>query len=245
MFEIPLKEIKSLVTKEERHFTKESKEVLYLIDRTDRVFRLHAVEMSRLKETIEEAIKAKGLFLEENPILPEFGEELISFLMEGEKVTHREKMWHLPAHSAPGGVISSTWRPGHLYLTNKRLCWWCGFDRKVAFETPIDKIAASTVEIRDLGATLKKKKALDVIYETSQGKKVACFSGKLLGEWEKALNQIISRQGAATVESEIETCPQCGREGLTKELLRKGCSKCGWVGSKLKKQLAKAAQINS
>ncbi|MDI6892509.1 MAG: gas vesicle protein [Actinomycetota bacterium] len=242
MFEIPLEEIKSLVIKEERHFTKEGKEVLYLIDRTDRVSRLHAAEMSHLKDAIEKTIKAKGLFLEENPILPEFEEKLIGFLMEGEKITHRGKIWHLMTTPAPGGVVSSTWRPGRLYLTNKRLCWWYDFDRKVAFEVLIDKIAASMVEIRDLSAMLKRKKALDVIYETSQGKKVACFSGKSLGEWEKALNRTISRQGATAAESEIEICPQCGQKAPTKELLEKGCSKCGWVSPKLKKKLAQAAK---
>ncbi|MEW6188552.1 MAG: gas vesicle protein GvpJ [Actinomycetota bacterium] len=242
IFEIPLEEIKSLVVKEEKHFTKEGKEVLYLIDRTDRVSRLHTAEMSYLKEAIEERIKAKGFFLEESPILPEFEKEPISFLMKGEKVTHRGKMWHLMTHSAPGGVISSTWRPGHLYLTNKRLCWWYDSDEKVAFETPIDKIAASTVEIRDVAVTLKKKKALDVIYETSQGKRVACFSGDELDQWDRVVNQIISKQGTTSAEAEIETCPQCGREAPTKELLEKGCSECGWVSPKLKKRLAQAAK---
>lgn len=242
IFEIPLEEIKSLVVKEERHFTKEgNKEVLYLIDRTDRVSRLRVAEKSQLKDTIEEGIKAKGLFLEENPILPEFEEELINFLMEEERVTHRGKMWHLMTYSAPDGVTSSAWKPGHLYLTNKRLCWWGDFDRKIVFETSIDKVASSTVEIRDLSVALKKKKALDVIYETSLGKRVACFSGEALGEWEKTLNQIISRQGATVAASEIETCPQCGREGLAKRLLEKGCSKCGWVSPRLKKKLAEAA----
>lgn len=241
IFEIPLEKIKSLAIKEEMHFTKESRAVLYLIDRANRVSRFYAVKMSQLKDTIEKSIKAKGFFLEESPILPEFEKEPISFLVEGEKVTHRGKMWHLMTHPTPGGVISSMWRPGHIYLTNKRLCWWSDSDRKVSFEIPIDRIAASTVEIRDLGAMLKKKKALDVIYETSQGKKVACFSGKLLGEWGKALNRIISRQGAAVMEGEMETCPKCGREASAKELLGKGCSKCGWVSPRLKKKLAQAA----
>ncbi|MCG2757794.1 MAG: hypothetical protein L6263_05120, partial [Desulfobacteraceae bacterium] len=52
-FQVPLERIKALVMKEEEHFVKEKqKQVLYLLDKQDRVHRLSAVETNQLKAAI-------------------------------------------------------------------------------------------------------------------------------------------------------------------------------------------------
>jgi len=224
-FQIPLEEIKALVTREEAHFVKgKIKQVLYLIDKQDQVHRLSAVGTNQLKDAIEQNLATIGLSLEASPVLPEFEKGPIDFLTEGEEVTHRgEKVWYLVSAS---GIQQETWRPGHLYLTNKRLCWWYDFEKKLVFDVPVDRIVRVNTEMRktsDLDS--KKEKVLDILYEANLTKRTASFAGKEIDEWAEALNGIISGK----IGEETETCPQCGKPALAKELLGEGCSSCGWV----------------
>ena len=237
-FQIPLEEIKGLVMKEEEHFVKEKKKhVLYLIDKQDQAHRLGAVEANQLKEAIEQRIKALGLYLEENLVLPQLEDEQIAgSLMEEERVVHRgKKVWHLaPAE----GILQETWKPGHLYLTDKRLFWWYDFDKKMVFDVPVDRIINVSTEIRKTsGLDSKKEKILDVVYQNT-AKRTASFSGKEVDEWAEALNRIVSGKAV----EETETCPQCGKPAAVKELLEKGCQSCGWVSPRLKKKLAQVAK---
>ena len=235
IFQIPLEKIKAILINQEDQFAKETKEVLYLVDQDNRVSRLHAAETGRLKEAMEQSLKAMGLSLEENPMLPEYEKEPLIFLLEGEKVTCRGKMWHLVAGE---GILGNSWKPGCLYLTNKRLVWWYEFEHRLAFQIPVEEISAAVKERRDLSSVLKDKNVMDVIYKANGTRAVASFSGKEIDEWEKALNMTLAKESQA--EEERETCPQCGNPAPAKELLEKGCSKCGWVSPRLKRNLAKA-----
>jgi len=163
------------------------------------------------------------------------------FLGQGEKVIYRGKMWHMMELPVPGARTMDTWRAGHLYVTNRRLCWWYNFEKKVLFEAPLEGIAAVAVEIRQLGLMLENDTVIDVIYETEQGKRVACFSGDELPQWEKALREIIARQGVVTTEEDMDTCPQCGKEAPVRELLERGCCRCGWASPRARKQLPEIA----
>jgi len=224
-FQIPLEEIKALVTREEAHFVKEKKkQVLCLIDKQDQVYRLSAVEINQLKDAIEQKLVTMGLSLESSPVLPEFDKGPIDFLAEGEEVTHRgEKVWYLVPAS---GIQQETWRPGRLYLTNKRLCWWYDFDKKLIFDVPVDRIVSVNTEMRKTsGLDSKKEKVLDILYEVNLTKRTASFTGEEIDEWAEALNRIISGK----IGEETETCPQCGKLAPAKELLEEGCSSCGWV----------------
>jgi len=236
IFQIPLEEIKALVMREETHFVKgKKKQVLYLIDKQERVHRLSAVETNQLKDAIVQNLETKGLSLEKNPALLEFEEEPIDFLREGEEVTHRgEKVWYLVPAS---GIQQETWRPGHLYLTNKRLCWWYDFERKLAFDVPVNRIVSVNMEMRKTsGLDSKKEKILDVTYRFNSTQAIASFSGGgQIDEWAQVLNRVVSNKISE------ETCPQCGKPAWAKELLEEGCSSCGWVSPRLKKKIAKAA----
>jgi len=191
-FQLPLEEIKALVTREEAHLVKgKKKQVLYLIDKQDQVHRLSAVETNQLKDAIKQNLATLGLSLEASPVLPEFEKGPIDFLTEGEEVTHRgEKVWYLVPAS---GIQQETWRPGHLYLTNKRLCWWYDFERKLVFDVPVDRIVRMNTEMRKTsGLDSKKEKVLDILYEANLTKSTASFAGKEIDEWAEALNGIIS-----------------------------------------------------
>jgi len=237
-FQIPLEEIKALVMREEAHFVKEKKkQVLYLIDKQDRVYRLSAVETNQLKDAIVQNLETTGFSLEESPVLPEFEEVPIDFLREGEEVTYRgKKVWYLvPAE----GIQQETWRPGHLYLTNKRLCWWYDFERKLVFDVPVNRIVSANTEMKKRsGLDSNKEKVLDVAFRFNSAKTMASFSGGgQIDEWAEVLNRIVSGK----ISEETETCPQCGKPAPAKELLEEGCQSCGWVSPRLKKKLAKAA----
>jgi len=236
-FQIPLEEIKALIIKEEAHFVKgKKKQVLYLIDRQDQVHRLSTVEANQLKEAIEQNLEIAGLSLEENPVLPEFEERPIDFLTEGEEVTHRgKKVWYLVPKE---GIQQETWRPGHLYLTNKRLCWWYDFDKKMVFDVSIDRIINVSNEMRKVsGLDSKKERVLDIIYEVDSTKRIASFAGKEIDEWTQALKGVVLAGSPEVLDTETEVCPQCGKEAPVKELLEKGCQSCGWVSPRLKKKM--------
>ena len=238
--QVPLEEIKALIMKEEEHFVKEKqKQALYLLDKQGQVHRLSAVEANQLKEAIEQRIKDMGLYLEENPVLPQLeDEQIVGSLMEEERVIHRgKKMWYLvPAE----GIQQETWRPGHLYLTDKRLCWWYDFDRKMVFDAPIDRIINVSSEMRKVsGLDSKKESVLDIIYEVNSTKRTASFAGKEIDEWARALEGIVSAGSAEVLGAEMETCPECRKEAPVKELLEKGCSYCNWVSPVSKERVHK------
>ena len=229
-FQIPLEEIRALVMKEEEHFVKEKqKRVLYLLAQQDQVHRLSAVETNQLKDAIEQRMRDVGFSLEENPVLPELEDEQIAgSLMEEERVVHRgKKVWYLaPAE----GIQQETWRPGHLYLTDKRLIWWYDFDKKMVFDVSIDRISNVVSDMRKVsGLDSKKERVLDILYRVNSTRKTASFAGKEIDAWAQVLNRVVSARSAEVLGPEMETCPQCGKSALIKELLEQGCASCGWV----------------
>jgi len=236
LFETALSAITGLAIQRDNHsFTDSQRENLCLSLSSGDVALLHALEIYKLREAIEDGMTALGLTTREIPELPLFDQSAARFLGEGEEVVYRGKMWHMMESLMPGST-ADTWRPGHLYITNRRLCWWYDFDEKLLFEVPLEAITAVAAETRKLGAMLKKDRVLDVVYETEQGKRAACFSGAELPQWEKALREIIAHQGAVANKEDMDTCPQCGREAPVRELLERGCTSCGWVSSRPKEQ---------
>jgi len=241
IFETPLEKIKGLAIETEEYFTeRKERENLCLLLEAGNIARLHAVDTHKLREAMDQEMARLGVAWQEMPTLPMRDERAASFLDDGEEIACRGKMWYLVALPAPGGLISETWRSGHLYLTNKRLCWWYDFERRIVFEIPLEWIAASTVETRSLGPALGNRRVLDVIYQNDPGKQVASFSGDELWQWDKALNRIVS-QPVLVSAGEIDTCPQCGQGAPVTELLEKGCAGCGWVSPRLKKEIPQAA----
>ncbi|MEI6138833.1 MAG: gas vesicle protein GvpJ [Mariniphaga sp.] len=237
-FQISLDEIKGLEISEEEHFVKEKhKLVLYIIDKQDQVHRLSAVETADLKEAIEQRLKTMGILLAKCPELPRLDEEPYNYLLEGEEVTHRgKKEWYLvPAI----GIQQETWRPGHLFLTNKRFCWCYDFEKRLVFNVPLNWIlSAKIVMKKNNGLNSIKEKTLDVVYINKGTEMMASFTGgDQLNDWADVLNNIVSLR----VEVGKESCPQCGKTASDQVLLEEGCPNCGWMSPKLKRRLAAIA----
>jgi len=242
LFETPLEAINGLAIQRDNHsLTDSQRENLCLSLSKGDVALLHALDIYKLREAIEDGMSALGLTTREIPAPPMLNQSAARFLAEGEQVIYRGKMWHMMELPVPGAKTMDTWSPGHLYITNKRLCWWHDFEQKVLFEVPLGGITAVAAEVRQLGSMLKKDRVLDVVYETELGRRVACFSGDELLQWEKALKEIIAKQGVVTSGQNMDTCPQCGEEAPVGELLERGCSRCGWVSPRLKKQAPEIA----
>ena len=185
-------------------------------------------------------MEALGLKLEEGAFLSDAAEQELSFLDADEEVTCQGKMWHFFS----GQGFNTGWKPGHLVLTTKRLCWWYDFEQKIAFETPVDRIVGPVLEVRDLSAVLTRREVLDVVCGTDGNKEVVSFSGPRLGEWHNALKRIVAGRAAmAASDGSVETCPQCGQEALASTLLEKGCSTCGWVSPRLRRRGAQATAV--
>ncbi|MCK4389584.1 MAG: gas vesicle protein [Desulfobacterales bacterium] len=232
LFETPLMKIQSLLIRKGEHFTeKKEREELYLLLEGSKIARLSGLDIDQLKETIEKRMKELGLVLKKDPEIPVLEERAAEFLAQGEQLICSGKMWYLMDAE---GIIEDTWRPGYLYLTDKRVCWWYNFERRIVIEIPVSGIIGSMMETRDLTNILKKEKVLDLLYAANGTRRVATFSGDALEEWNKILKRIISGRVESQTEQETETCPQCGRTASIKELLEQGCSGCGWVSARKK-----------
>ena len=227
LFEAPLKKIQGLVVREGEHFTdKKVREELYLLLEGEKVCRLTALNVHQLKEALEKRMEEAGLALQEDWEAPFVEGNAAEFLADGEQVICTGKMWYLMDKE---GITDDTWRPGHLYLTDKRVCWYYDFARKTGIEIPVSGIKGSVMETRARNEVASKEKVMDILYAANGTRRVATFSGPLLEEWNEIFNKIITGQGESQGEEETETCPQCGRRSLIKELLVEGCAGCGWT----------------
>jgi hypothetical protein len=133
LLEIPLDKIEGLAINKEMHYAKEREE-LYIQFNCGEIVRIHVSNVVELKDAIE---KLLGKRLEHNIPL----ENHHPLLSEDEKLLQVEKLWYLfPAM----GILSETWKPGRLYLTNKRLFWVYRVDGEKMFEVPLYKISNLT-----------------------------------------------------------------------------------------------------
>lgn len=230
LFETPLEKIRALVIREAEHFTdKKVREELYLLLEGGEICRLTALNVHQLKESLEKRMEEAGLALQQDTEVPFVEGNAAEFLADGEQVICMGKMWYLMAKE---GITDDTWRPGHLYLTDKRVCWYYDLSRRVAIEIPVSGIIGLAMETRARSNVMSREKVMDILYASNGMRKVATFSGPLLEEWNQIVNKIITGRGKTHAGEETESCPQCGKTALIKDLLEKGCMGCGWVSPK-------------
>lgn len=232
LFEVKFEDIKAMALRERDHFTGVKRQELHLLLKDDQVARLHTKDSDALKKILEDMIKTKGLNLEENAAFPDKKELPGDFLQPEEEVFHSGQMWHQVSFLADRSTHYQ-WKPGHLYLTNKRLCWWYDFEKKLLFDISSDKIQHVTVKNVQFGSAPVEEKSLIVLYKEGRENKVACFSFDeiSLREWEKVLGEIAKEHEAG---KGMETCPRCNRKAKREDLLENGCLRCGWVSHRIK-----------
>ncbi|MEA3486001.1 MAG: hypothetical protein U9R03_04765, partial [Candidatus Aerophobetes bacterium] len=125
------------------------------------------------------------------------------------------QMWYFTTSTATAiGAKGATWKPGYLYLTNERLCWWDNLLKRIFFEIPKDGIAQVSIGTVDLAKRRPTGKAKEIdtgamapnwartfstrisakalVISTTDGKE-AYFSGKNsdMQKWEKIINENI------------------------------------------------------
>ena len=195
LFETPLEKIRGLMIKEDKYFTG-TRERLYVLLETGETAILNTENLAELMSAIEKKMKAMGIALEGEIVLP--GEEAFQFLANDEKIVQGEKVWYQDPAS---GIMGATWKPGWMYVTDKRVCWCYDLNKQLLFETPVDSLVSTAIksgeaaernidnltnnimnaplDTRNIGGVLKKKtKTLTLSYTASQGENTASFSGK-------------------------------------------------------------------
>jgi ribosomal protein L37E len=241
LFQCFYEEIKGMATELKNNIAGKETDYLYLWLSSGEVAQLHPSDAQAVKDAIEERMKVLGLELEETMPLLTLDETARQFLSSGEQLLHSGKMSHLVAEPRPGGITTDVWKPGHLYITNQRLIWWYDFDGKIAFEMLLDRITGVEVKRKDLGGMLRNKPVLDLIYRNGTGDGVASFSDAVeeLNQWQKMIGEVATGHHQIDGGDDTEGCPRCGTRDSINKLLKEGCSICGWVSPRLRREEVK------
>ena len=162
LFEVQLEKIEGVMVSRELHFKKEREDIHLQFD-CGEVARIHVSNTTELKEALE---GAAGRPLEMKLSIPcEY-----ALLPEGEDIILEKRLWYLfPTQ----GILSETWRPGSLCITNRRLYWTYKQDNQKMFEVPIDNVTGTTIQIGGFDVNRENEKILAIAY----GDEVALFSG--------------------------------------------------------------------
>ncbi len=231
LFQTYYEDIKAIDIKEKPHYTGIDRKEIYLLLKEDEVMPLHSNDVEKLKEAIENTLKTKGIILENSIAVPDKKEPIGEYLQQEENLIDDDKLWYLMSEKV-NGKIENQWKAGHLYLTDKRLCWWYEFDKKMLFDVQTDKIVNVTIESGTLGNTLVGEKSIFILYRNKNENKVACFSGndEIIRKWKRILDEQVKEYESP---QSIETCPRCGKKSNRDKLLKEGCSRCGWVSHRI------------
>ena len=184
--------------------------VLVVLADSEQPIKLRGQDMPALQRAVAHRLAQMGREVEARAALTAARDPALSFLAIGEEMTHSGKMWfqtngHEDAHAtvldwfleSSTGPDTTAWRRGTLYLTTERLCWANGFDGRIGFDVPLERIASCAAETRNLSAMLKRKRIVDLVYETNGSKKVASFAGTEALDWQKAVNGVLRAQDVA------------------------------------------------
>ncbi|MDA2925970.1 gas vesicle protein [Acidobacteria bacterium AH-259-G07] len=235
LLKIDLAQIRGMVVRSEKSFTNRTCEVLYVIVDNEKVHRLRSRDVHTLKNTIATFVADNGTYTGADLVIPEYEDSIATILADGEEVTHRGRLWHLYEENAAGSIANTTWRPGKLYLTNRRLCWWYQTESKFLLDIPIESICGCYEDEKSWSLFKQDTPVLDLVYEQDSVKRVASFSGQGVEDWREAIQSAINQNGTQPVRAK-ESCPKCNQLSDIEHLLNKGCSHCGWMSARMQRK---------
>ncbi len=135
--------------------------------------------------------------------------------------------------------IYTAWTYACFYLTDERLLLYHQDFNKILFEVPLNKIRGLMVRDGDRVRDERVKDELCLLLEGEEVRRLTALDVRQLkGAIENRMEEAGLRpQGPRTLPpveeyaegEETETCPQCGKRALIKELLQEGCGVCGWI----------------
>jgi len=167
LFGTKIDKIKGLTINKENRLGKE-RQTLCLLLEGENIAKLHAENVEELKNEIEKQVEILGVHLKDfKDVLME---ERPPFLTN-ESILQAEKAWYLfPA----SGIMGETWRPGKMYVTNKRVCWRYDSDDKPMFDMLIESMTDVSVKMKNVSNVLQNEWALTLSYKNG----VTTFLGK-------------------------------------------------------------------
>jgi len=232
LLEISYEKIRAMVIKECPHYTGVMRKELHLllVDNNEAI-QMHSIDTLALKQALESILKVKGIILEENAIFTQKDKDSKNFLQPGEEIINKSNMWYMIKVENDDSTPCK-WKPGHLYFTDSRLCWWYDFDKKLLVDIPTENLRHVTIQ-KDGGNSIVGEHPLLILYREENENKVASFSGDdtSVHQWEKVISEYIREQED---EKNTDTCPKCGKKMARDLLLMDGCSRCGWISYRLK-----------
>ena len=159
-FDVPLERVHGWAITDDN-----GREELCLLLGTEEVARLHSQDVGELKAAIDEKMKTRGLaFDEDTSLLLPKAETIDDLLSEGEYISHSGGIWYFTTSTATTiGARGATWKPGQLYLTNKRLFWWDRLLKRRFFEIPKEEIAQASTGTVDLAKRRPTSKAKEIV----------------------------------------------------------------------------------
>ena len=163
-------------------------------------------------------------------------------LLEGEEIRLKTfgSQWYSKG-------IYRNWRPGYIYVTNRRIFSYRRMPAEVLFDVHYEDIQGFLME-RKLNIAKNEMDYLCIILKNGEIEKVHPDDARAVkdavvnemnllglffdGMYVQAMSESIA------VDDETETCPTCAARAPVRELLTKGCTKCGWVSTRARKLVA-------
>lgn len=227
LLRIDLARVRGIIVRTENPSSNGTCPLLYVVLDNGQVHRIRAMDVHVLKDKLFELVVNNGVYSDVRPVIPEYEEPVLSVLAYDEVVTHGGNLWHLCEKNSPGSIANTTWRPGKMYLTDRRLLWWYQTESNFLQDIPIESICACCEDERSIQET----PVLDLIYQKDSVRQVVSFSGKRVGEWREAIQSAINQNGNQGAVQK-ESCPACDRLSDIENLLNKGCPHCGWMSAR-------------
>lgn len=161
-------------------------------------------------------------------------------LLEGEEI----RLKTFGSHWYSEGIYRN-WRPGYIYITNRRIFSYWRMPAEVLFNVHYGNIQGFTME-RKKNIAKEVTDYLYIILKNGEIAKVHTADAFAVKDAVlKEMNQLglsfdemsVQAMGESIVveDKRAETCPSCGAKAPVRDLLTKGCIKCGWVSPRTRK----------